>query len=195
MVKKLHSTQKSKGFFASESGENYGHCSVPLSQVTKQHSEVGIGAQLECRKMQGLNQGTRSFPDCKFPGNSRFAGNTSSLGFTVLSSQYTPIKILRDLSLILAKQHQIVINSKCFTSANLLFFSNSNGQLRFIALIWNIQQPPENVAYRNVPTSTTRSLFRNFRGTDYNEHFTVRTCRVFFSHKWFDNTISLIKWT
>lgn len=122
MVKKLHSTQKSKGFFASESGENYWHCSVPLSQVTKQHSEVGIGAQLECRKMQGLNQGTRSFPDCKFPGNSRFAGNTSSLGFTVLSSQYTPIKILRDLSLILAKQHQIVINSKCFTSANLLFF-------------------------------------------------------------------------
>lgn len=142
---------------------------------------MGFRAQLECRKLQGLNQGTRSFPDCKFPSNSQFAGNTSSLGLSLLSSQYTPIKKLGDLSLILAKQHQFVINSKCFTSANLLLFSSRNEQLSFTALSWNIQQPPENVMYRNMPTSTARSLFKNFRGSAYIEHFALKTCRAFFS--------------
>jgi len=88
-----------------------------------------------------------------------------------------------------------VINSNCFTSTNFLFFSSSIGQLGFIALIWNIQQPPENVTYKDVRTSTIKSLFRNFRGTDYNELLAVKTCRdsFFSSHKGFDNTISLIK--
>lgn len=65
-------------FFASERGENYWHCSTPLSWITKQNSEVGVRAQLECRKMQGLNQRTMSFPDYKFPGNSQFDGDIFS---------------------------------------------------------------------------------------------------------------------
>lgn len=204
MVKKLDSTPESKGFFANERGGSYWHCSVPLSWVLGQHSEVGVRAQLECWKMQGLNWWTKSFPDCKFPCNSQFAGNISSLGLTMLSSQYIPFEILRNLSGILANQHLFVMNSKCFTSALFLLclvgfvgaflfgfliwfffwclfvFTNSNRQLGFIALIWNIQQAPENVLCRNVLISTTRSLFRSFKGTDHNERFTVRTCSEFF---------------
>lgn len=78
-MKKLSSTQKCKQFFAGERDENYWHCSAPLSWTMKQNSEVGIRAQLKYRKMQGLNRGTMSFPDYKFPGNSQFDGDIFSL--------------------------------------------------------------------------------------------------------------------